>query len=161
AASDPSAPELAGALFARGLLASPEVPPELDPDEDRGVVAPPEEEPIPPPLLAAIDARLPPAPRGEIVKLSMRRSARAGGTRVLRGRRRRDLFLRGTEYGPADGAAVEISDAFALAFAEAGFLRASRMHAASGRDAEDARAFVRFLARRRAIADEVEAAVPV
>jgi hypothetical protein len=159
AASDPAAPELARSLFHRGLLASPEVPPELEPDEDRRILAPPEEDPIPPAILAAIDARLPAASRGEgeIVKLSMRRSARAAGARVLRGRRRRDLFLHGTEYGPADGAAVEISDAFALAFSEAGFLRASRTQAATSRDAEDARAFVRFLARRRAIADEVEA----
>ena len=138
------------------MIATPNVPRELDPDEDRGVLAPEDGEPIPPALLAAITARLPPGPGGEIVKLSMRRGGAAPRTRILRGRRRRDLFLRGTEYGPADGAAVEISDSFALAFSEAGFLRASRMHAASSRDAEDARAFVRFLARRRAIADEVE-----
>jgi hypothetical protein len=160
AAQNPAAPEMAEALFRRRLLASPAVPRELDPDDDRRVLAPGDGEPIPPDLAAAIAARLPPGPRGEIVKLSMRRSAAAPNARVLRGRRRRDLFLRGTEYGPADGAAVEISDSFALAFSEAGFLRASRMHAASARDADDARAFVRFLARRRAIADEVEAAVP-
>jgi hypothetical protein len=160
AASDPAAKELAESLFRRGLLTTPEVPPELEPDEDRRILAPPEEEPIPPAVLAAIDERLPRAPRGEIMKLSMRRSARAAGAQVLRGRRRRDLFLHGTEYGPADGAAVEISDAFALAFSEAGFLRASRTHAATSRDVEDARAFVRFLARRRAIADEVEARSP-
>jgi hypothetical protein len=71
---------------------------------------------------------------------------------VLRGRRRRDLFLHGPEYGPADGAAVEIADAFALGF-DSGFLRASRVHRAGARDEEDARAFVRFLARRRRIAD--------
>jgi hypothetical protein len=159
-AGDAAAPEIAETLFRRRLLASPAVPRELDPDEDRGVFAPDAGEPIPPALSAAIEARLPPGPRGEIVKLSMRRSAAPPGTRVLRGRRRRDLHLRGTEYGPADGAAVEISDAFALAFSEAGFLRASRMHPATPRDADDARAFVRFLARRRAIADEVEAAAP-
>jgi len=155
-ASDPAAPELAEALFRRRMIATPNVPRELDPDEDRGVLAPEDGEPIPPALLAAITARLPPGPGGEIVKLSMRRGGAAPRTRILRGRRRRDLLLRGTEYGPADGAAVEISDSFALAFSEAGFLRASRMHAASSRDAEDARAFVRYLARRRAIADEVE-----
>jgi hypothetical protein len=160
AAADGSAPELAEALFLRGLLASPQVPRELDPDEDRGVPAPEDGEPIPPAVVAAIAARLPPRPGGEIVPLSMRRADGTARPRVLRGRRRRDLFLRGTEYGPADGAAVEISDSFALEFSEAGFLRASRMQAASARDADDARAFVRFLARRRAIADEVEAAAP-
>jgi hypothetical protein len=157
AAQDPSAPELAERLFRRRLLSAPGVPRELDSDEDRGVLAPDDGEPIPPALAAAITARLPPGPHGEIVKLSMRRRAAAPSPRVLRGRRRRDLVLRGTEYGPADGAAVEISDSFALAFSETGFLRASRMHSASSRDADDARAFVRFLARRRAIADEVEA----
>ena len=160
AARDPSAPELAEQLFRRRLLSTPHVPRELDPDEDRGVLAPDDGEPIPPALAAAIGARMPPGPRGEIVKLSMRRAAGAPGPRVLRGRRRRDLVLRGPEYGPADGAAVEISDSFALAFSESGFLRASRMHAASSHDADDARAFVRFLARRRAIADEVEAGAP-
>ena len=54
------------------------------------------------------------------------------------------------------GASPATQASVALAFSEAGFLRASRMHAASSRDAEDARAFVRYLARRRAIADEVE-----
>jgi hypothetical protein len=161
AAKDAAAPAIAETFFRRRLLASPNVPRELDPDDDRGVLAPGDGEPIPPDVAAAIEARLPPGPRGEIVKLSMRRGAAPPPTaRVLRGRRRRDLFLRGTEYGPADGAAVEISDSFALAFAESGFLRASRMHPATARDAEDARAFVRFLARRRAIADEVEAAAP-
>jgi hypothetical protein len=151
---DPSAPALAEALHRRGLLASLEVPEDLDPDEDRGVLAPEDGEPMPPALVAAIEARLPREPRGEIVPLSLRDGPRA--PRILRGRRKRDLVLRGSEYGPADGAAVELSDSFALAFSEAGFLRASRLHAASDRDAEDARAFVRFLARRRAIADEVE-----
>ncbi len=160
ATNNAAAPEMAEALFRRRLLASPNVPRELDPDDDRGVLAPDDGEPIPQALSGAIAARLPPGPSGEIVKLSMRRGAGTPNTRVLRGRRRRDLFLRGTEYGPADGAAVEISDAFALSFSEAGFLRASRMHPASARDADDARAFVRFLARRRAIADELEAATP-
>ncbi len=77
---------------------------------------------------------------------------------MLRGRRPRDLVLRGPEYGPADGAAVELSDSFALAFSDRGFLRASRTHAATDADADDARAFVRHLARRRAIADDRESA---
>ncbi len=153
-ARDASAPALAEVLFRRGLLASAQVPDELDPDEDRGILAPEDGEPIPPILSAAIEARLPRAPRGELVRLSTRDERRA--PRVLRGRRRRDLVLHGSEYGPADGAAVELSDSFALAFSESGFLRASRMHAAADRDAEDARAFVRYLARRRAIADELE-----
>ena len=62
-------------------------------------------------------------------------------------------MLRGREYGPADGACVEISDSFALGFGREGFLVASRVHAAGEPDAEDARAFVRFLARRGRIAD--------
>jgi hypothetical protein len=48
---------------------------------------------------------------------------------------------------------VEISDAFALGFGKSGFLEASRVHPAGDRDAEDARAFVRFLARGQRIAD--------
>jgi hypothetical protein len=75
---------------------------------------------------------------------------------VLRGRRRRDLFLHGAEYGPADGCAVEISDGFALSFSPRGFLLASRVHPAADRDEEDAKAFVRFLARRKRIAGEGE-----
>ena len=67
AAEDPAAPELAELLFRRRLLSSPQVPRELDPDEDRGVLAPDDGEPIPPALAAAIGARLPPGPRGEIV----------------------------------------------------------------------------------------------
>ncbi len=153
-AGEAAAPAMAQALLARGLLSAAEVGEELDSDEDRGVLAPDDGVPLPPALRAAIEARLPPAERAEIVPLAFGEERRA--PRVLRGRRRRDLVLRGTEYGPADGAAVELSDAFALAFAETGLLRASRMHPASDRDAEDARAFVRFLARRRAIADEVE-----
>ena len=146
---------LAEALVARGLLSTADVGEELAPDEDRGVFAPDDGGPMPPALRAAIEARLPPARDGEIVTLASRR-AELAPPRLLRGRRRRDLVLRGTEYGPADGAAVELSDSFALAFEGSGLLRASRFHPASDRDAEDARAFVRFLARRRAIADEAE-----
>jgi len=152
--ADASVPGLAPALVARGLLSSADVGEELAPDDDRGLFAPDDGGAMPPALRAAIEARLPPARGGEIVTL-----ASAGGDRpprLLRGRRRRDLFLHGTEYGPADGAAVELSDSFALAFEGSGLLRASRFHAASDGDAEDARAFVRFLARRRAIADEAE-----
>jgi hypothetical protein len=156
AAGDAATPALADALTRRGLLAG-DAGGELDPDEDRGVPAPEESAPLPPAVTAAIAARLPPG-EGEIVRLSMRPGPRARDTRVLRGRRRRDLVLRGPEYGPADGAAVELSDSFALAFSDRGFLRASRTHPARDADADDARAFVRHLARRRAIADDREAA---
>jgi len=77
---------------------------------------------------------------------------RAADLRVLRGRRCRDLMLRGAEYGPADGAAVEISDDFALGFGPSGFLAASNVRVARDRDEEDARAFVRHLARLGRIA---------
>jgi hypothetical protein len=150
------APRLAEDLFRRGLLESTDVPDDLRPDEDPSVPAPEPERPMPPELVRAIDRRLGPG-KGEILTL-----ASAGGTasqdpeRTLRGRRRRDLFLHGPEYGPADGAAVEISDAFAFSFSPRGVLRASRVHPAAGRDEDDAKAFVRFLARRRRIAGEDE-----
>jgi hypothetical protein len=151
-AGDPAlAPALADAFFQRGLLASPEVPAELFPDQDPGVAAPPEGEGPSPALVRAIETRLGPARDGELLLLGTR-GAEPGRTNVLRGRRRQDLFLHGAEYGPADGAAVEISDAFALGFTEAGLLAASRVHRAEDRDANDARAFVRFLARHRRIA---------
>ena len=151
-AGDPTlAPALAKALFQRALLASPEVPAELSPDPDPGVPAPPDGASPSPTLLRAIEARLGPA-AGEFLLLGTR-GAEPGRTAVMRGRRRRDLFLHGAEYGPADGAAVEISDAFALGFGQTGFLTASRVHRAENRDADDARAFVRFLARRRRIVE--------
>ena len=141
---------LASVLFGRKLLASPEVPAELAPDEDPAITAPGD---LPSPaLVRAIEARLGPAPGGELL-LAGRGGLEPGRAGVLRGRRRRDLFLHGAEYGPADGAAVEISDAFALGFTEAGTLSASRVHRSEERDAEDARAYVRFLARRRRIAE--------
>lgn len=144
---------LAVDFFRRRLLASPEVPEDLRPDEDPSVVLPPDGAAPTPALTRAIEARLPPAPGGELLF----RAAPGSGPppaarRVLRGRRRRDLFLHGAEYGPADGAAVEISDAFALGFGPSGFLRASRFHPAGDGDADDARAFVRFLARGDRIA---------
>jgi hypothetical protein len=157
AAADGDA-ELAGALakglFERRLLASPQVPADLRPDDDPGVVAPPEGAPPSPDLVRAIEARLPPE-RGELLLLASRYGSPrpAAAPRILRGRRRRDLFLHGAEYGPADGAAVEISDAFTLGFGASGFLEASRVHPAGDGDAEDARAFARFLARGQRIAD--------
>ncbi len=157
AAGDAAAPALAAILFRRRLLASPEVPTGLFPDEEPGIAPPEEGQPARPELVRAIEARLGPG-RGEILTRGM--GPAAGAPRVLRGRRRRDLVLHGPEYGPADGAAVEISDAFALAFDAAGLLRASRVHRAEDRDAEDARAFVRFLARRNRIAELAERPPP-
>ena len=152
------ASRLADDLVQRRLIASPDVGDDLRSDEDPGVRAPEEGAPMPPELVRAIDRRLGPARGGEIVTLaSARREADPRDpSPVLRGRRRRDLMLHGREYGPADGCAVEISDGFALSFSPRGFLLASRVHPAADRDEEDAKAFVRFLARRRRIAGEDE-----
>ncbi len=148
--ADPTlAPALANSLFGRGLLVSPDVPPELSPDEDLGVTAPPDGGEPSPALVRAIETRLGPPADGELLLLAGWQGRRG----LLRGRRRRDLFLHGAEYGPADGAAVEISDTFALGFSKAGSLSASRVHRAVERDAEDACAFVRFLARLGRIAE--------
>src|SRR5262249_39179828 len=135
--SNDAAQAIAEALYRRRLLDSPDVPDELSPDEDRNVPAPQPDEPVPAAVTQAIAARLPLPRDGEILTLR-RADARSAGR--LRGRRRRDLFLHGPEYGPADGAAVEISDSFTLEFGEAGFLRASRIHGAGPDDEEDARA---------------------
>ena len=158
AASGPaasSAPALARAFYDRRLIASPEVPPELSPDEDDTVPAPRPDEPPPDPLVRGIEARLGPELPGDVVSIAL--PSAASPPRVLRGRRRRDLFLHGPEYGPADGAAVEIADAIAMDFGDGGFLRASRVHRAGAPDEEDARAFVRFLARLDRIADAGDA----
>lgn len=146
---------LANVLFRRKLLASPDVPAELAPDEDPAITAPPGETLPTPALVRAVEARLGPAPGGELLLFAGMRGIEPGRAGVLRGRRRRDLFLHGAEYGPADGAAVEIADAFALGFTEAGTLSASRVHRAGEDDASDARAFVRFLVRRGRIAPAV------
>ncbi|HEY3203877.1 MAG TPA: hypothetical protein VGL03_09475 [Thermoanaerobaculia bacterium] len=146
---------LAERFFQRRLLASPQVPADLFPDEEPGIMAPPEGEPPSPALLRAAERRLGPDRPGEILTLGMS-VAPTSRPRVLHGRRKRDLFLYGPEYGPANGAAVEISDSFALGFDEMGFLTASRVHRAEDTDEEDARAFVRFLVRRDQIAAESE-----
>jgi hypothetical protein len=156
AAPDPESAERVEAPLRRRGLALPDAR-----DEGREPVRRPEgplaipdaEGAIPFDLIRAIAARLPPAPGGEILT-----RARLGD--VLRGRRRRDLFLDGPEYGPADGAAVEISDSFSLELTETGFVTASSVYTARGEDEEDARAWVRFLAARGAIAAEGETADP-
>src|SRR4029077_17783956 len=86
--SNDAAQAIAEALYRRRLLASPDVPDELSPDEDPGVPAPRPGEPGPAAVTQAIAARLPPAKDGEILTL---RPASARGDRRLRGRRRRDL----------------------------------------------------------------------
>jgi hypothetical protein len=72
---------------------------------------------------------------------------------VLRGRHARDLFLFGREYGPADGAAVEISDPFSFSYDNRGIWTASRVYHSGERDEADAGAFVRSLARAGRIAE--------
>jgi hypothetical protein len=168
---------LGSAFYRRRLLDSPQVPAELSPDPDPDVPAP--EGPstaslvlggrpsvlsarpptrrslaASPELVRAIASRLGPG-GGRLLVRGARGAAKeaAADLRVLRGRRCRDLVLRGREYGPADGAAVEISDGFALGFGPSGFLTASRVRVAEDRDEEDARAFVRHLARLGRIAD--------
>jgi hypothetical protein len=85
------------------------------------------------------------------------RSSRNGS---LTGRRTRDLVLSGAEYGPADGAAVEISDSFTVAVEESGYVTASRVELAGREEEEDAREFVRTLARTERIAPEATTADP-
>jgi hypothetical protein len=149
-------PRIAQDLVRRRLLESPDVSEDLRTDEDPSVQAPDPREPMPPDLQRAIHARLGPDRGGDVLTLASRAEEATAPARMLRGRRKRDLVLHGPEYGPADGAAVEISDAFVLAFAPSGFLRASRTHPAGDRDEEDARAFVRFLERQRRIASDAE-----
>jgi hypothetical protein len=145
---------LAEAFFRRGLLPSTQVPAELTPDPDPNVPEPEPPSSASPMLVRAIASRLGPG-RGRLLVRGARGAApeRAADLRVLRGRRCRDLMLRGREYGPADGAAVEISDDFALGFGPSGFLTASNVRLARDRDEEDARSFVRHLVRLGRIAD--------
>lgn len=79
---------------------------------------------------------------------------RAAPDGSVHGRRVRDLVLSGPEYGPADGAAVEISDSFTVTVEDSGYAAASRVRRADAEDEEDAREFVRTLARSRRIADD-------
>src|SRR5262249_52776470 len=66
-----AAPRLARVFFDRRLIASPDVPPELSPDEDDDVPAPRANEPPPEPLVAAIQARLGPELPGDVVSLAL------------------------------------------------------------------------------------------
>ena len=145
---------LASAFFRRGLLSSPRVPAELTPDPDPNVPVPDPSSRPSSKVVRAIASRLGPG-NGRLLVRGARGAApeAAADLRVLRGRRCRDLVLRGREYGPADGAAVEISDGFALGFGPSGFLTASHVRVAEDRDEEDARAFVRHLARLGRIAE--------
>jgi hypothetical protein len=70
----------------------------------------------------------------------------------MAGRRPRDLFLSGPEYGAADGTAVEISDSFTVAVDASGYYAASHIDTAGPDEEEDAREFVRTLARGDRIA---------
>ena len=135
AESEESAALLSEALSARGLAPSP-VP----------VRAAMEPEPLATRALDAVRRELGASLEDELL---VRRPHKGG----LAGRRPRDLFLHGREYGPADGAAVEISDSFAVEVAATGYVTASRVEHAGDDEEEDAREFVRTLARRGRIAD--------
>jgi hypothetical protein len=108
-------------------------------------------EPLTTRVLDAVRERLGASREEEIL---VRPSSRGGD---LQGRRPRDLFLSGREYGPADGAAVEISDSFTVAVEESGYVAASRVETAGPEEEEDAREFVRTLARGDHIAADDEA----
>ncbi|HYX21462.1 MAG TPA: hypothetical protein VFA98_11515, partial [Thermoanaerobaculia bacterium] len=141
-------------LVKRLLLDNTDVPDELSPDADSRVAKPEDDATGDVALVRAIRTRLPRA-EGALLVRGTRGAAPEAAARldVLRGRRCRDLRLSGREFGPADGACVEIADGFALGFDGGGFLRVSRVHPAEDRDVEDAKAFVRFLVRRRRIAE--------
>ena len=108
-------------------------------------------EPLTTRVLDAVRERLGASREEEIL---VRPSSRDGD---LQGRRPRDLFLSGPEYGPADGAAVEISDSFTVAVDSGGYVAASRVETAGPEEEEDAREFVRTLARGDRIAADADA----
>ena len=99
------------------------------------------------------------AARSRTGRLLVSRSARReperpSALRVFRGRRRRDLVLRGREYGPADGARASRSRMpLRSASVRGGIPRRFARPPRRRSDADDARAFVRFLARRGRIAE--------
>ena len=138
AESETTAAALSEALAARGLSTT------VDRAEIRAGMEP---EPLATRALDAIRERLGASLGDEVLV----RSSRNGS---LSGRRARDLFLNGPEYGPADGAAVEISDSFTAALAKSGYVTASEVERAGGDEEEDAREFVRTLARHGHIAGD-------
>ena len=137
-ASEETASLLSRALAARGLVPAParaEVRTAMEP------------EPLATRALDEVRRQLGASLADELLV----RPSRRGG---LAGRRPRDLFLHGREYGPADGAAVEISDSFAVDVGESGYVTASTVVRAGDDEEEDAREFVRTLARRERIAGD-------
>jgi hypothetical protein len=138
---EPARAAVREAFAARGLGADEKV------TRDRPeVLADLEAEPLTTRVLDAVRERLGASREEEIL---VRPSSRDGS---LQGRRARDLFLSGPEYGPADGAAVEISDTFTVAVDGGGYVAASLVETAGPEEEEDAREFVRTLARRDRIA---------
>jgi hypothetical protein len=111
-----------------------------------------EPEPLTTRVLDAIRERLGASRDEEILVRASRRDGSLSGRRV------RDLVLSGVEYGPADGAAVEISDSFTVAVEESGYVTAARVESAGPEEEEDAREFVRTLARLDQIAADDDAA---
>ena len=147
AREDPSdAAEVGGALAARDLL--PEDSRREPRRGERVAAMGLEADALPTRLLDGVRERLGASAEDELLV----RRAPDGG---MHGRRVRDLVLSGSEYGPADGAAVEISDSFSITLEESGYVTASRIERAGAEDEEDAREFVRTLARAgRIAADE-------
>jgi hypothetical protein len=135
---EPARAAVREALAARGLGADEKVTPDR-PEARAAVVLEPE--PLTTRVLDAVRERLGASREEEIL---VRPSSRDGN---LQGRRARDLFLSGPEYGPADGAAVEISDSFTVAVDGGGYVAASQVETAGPEEEEDAREFVRTLAR--------------
>ncbi|HEY7368590.1 MAG TPA: hypothetical protein VIA29_01800 [Thermoanaerobaculia bacterium] len=146
AVGDPSlAREIARRLEARGLRTQ-EGPPRLrEPEPDIRLVE--DGRPLETGVVRAVSSALGPVERGRVW------TRPPGAERVLRGRHARDLFLFGREYGPADGAAVEISDPFSFSYDNRGIWTASRVYHSGERDEADAGAFVRSLARAGRIAE--------
>jgi hypothetical protein len=134
------------ALTARKLISEPGTRPET-----RAAIGF-EPEPLTTRVLDAIRERLGASHDEEILV----RASRLDGS--LSGRRIRDFVLSGPEYGPADGAAVEISDSFTVAVEESGYVTAARVESAGPEEEEDAREFVRTLARLDRIAADDDAA---
>jgi len=139
--------EILEALSSRDLAPSGEA--RRAPDRDRIAAMALGGEALPTRILEAVRADLGAARDEEIL-------LRPTPDGSLRGRRARDLVLSGSEYGPADGAAVEISDSFDVALEESGYVSAARVERAGPEEEEDAREFVRTLARNDRIAAEDE-----